>query len=123
VLRADAILWLLLLFLPIAKSAEPYSALWMREAKRHTRQSSVWKPLVRRMKISLAMALSASPDAVMATDGLSVVVMCIAPEMLQPLRRQMSISSVLTVRLTSDLSKIPYNPLLTKINDEKSSLH
>jgi hypothetical protein len=67
VLRPDAIQWLLLLYLLLVMSVEPYSRHWMREAKRRTSLCSVWKPLVLKTKISRAMGLSASPDAVLDT--------------------------------------------------------
>jgi hypothetical protein len=121
--RPDAILRLLLLFLLLAMNAVPYSRHWMREAKRHTRQFYVLRLLVPRMKTSLVMASSASPDAVMDTDALPEERVCIVPEMPQQMLLPLNTSSVPIERLTLDLSKIPYNPLDTKINDEKLSLH
>jgi hypothetical protein len=65
--RPDAILRLLLLYLLLVLSVEPYSRHWMREAKRRTSLCSVWKPLVLKMRISQVMDWYASPDAVLAT--------------------------------------------------------
>jgi hypothetical protein len=43
------------LCLPLARSVEPCSRLWMRKAKIATRQFSVLKPLVLKMRISQVM--------------------------------------------------------------------
>jgi hypothetical protein len=53
--RPDATLRLLLLFLLLVRSVVPYSRRWMREARRRTSLSSVWKPLVLKMRISQVM--------------------------------------------------------------------